>query len=214
MSKPIQTVEELDAVLHWRGKHAQAIRERDALQQDLNQRDEQIATLDLQREAHLRNSQVAERRVGVLEGLLREVSASCALIFEDHDATAETLDLQDRIDAALKPAEGAKPATCTWSHDGIGIWSGSCGTKWAFTDDGPIENGMHFCYSCGKTLVVEEAGAETEKDDDWSMNPCKQGHRYVGAAGGVAACNACDEKIEAPTTQEAFEHWNATHPKL
>jgi len=38
-----------------------------SLQRDLNQRDEQIATLDLQREAHLRNSQVAERRVGVLE---------------------------------------------------------------------------------------------------------------------------------------------------
>lgn len=71
MSKPIQTVEELDAVLHWRGKHAQAIRERDALQQDLNQRDEQIATLDLQREAHLRNSQVVERRVGVLEKALK-----------------------------------------------------------------------------------------------------------------------------------------------
>jgi hypothetical protein len=35
MSKVIQTVEELDAVLHWRGKHAQAIRERDALQQRL-----------------------------------------------------------------------------------------------------------------------------------------------------------------------------------
>lgn len=36
MSKVIQTVEELDAVLHWRGKHAQAIRERDALQVRLN----------------------------------------------------------------------------------------------------------------------------------------------------------------------------------
>jgi hypothetical protein len=49
------------------------------------------------------------------------------------------------------------------------------------------------------------------KDDDWHMNPCKQGHRDVGAAGGVAACNQCDEKIEAATTQEAFERWNATH---
>lgn len=48
MSKPIQTVEELDAVLHWRGKHAQAIRERDALQQLLNQRDEQIETMNQQ----------------------------------------------------------------------------------------------------------------------------------------------------------------------
>ncbi|MBS7845343.1 hypothetical protein KFF47_21385 [Pseudomonas fluorescens] len=40
MSKVIQTVEELDAVLHWRGKHAQAIRERDALQQRLTAADE------------------------------------------------------------------------------------------------------------------------------------------------------------------------------
>ncbi|MBT9268053.1 hypothetical protein KKQ10_24565 [Pseudomonas sp. MG-9] len=53
---------------------------------------------------------------------------------------------------------------------------------------------------------------EPEQDDDWHMNPCKQGHRDVGAAGGVAACNQCDEKIEAATTQEAFERWNAEHP--
>ncbi|OOG85755.1 hypothetical protein B0E42_13210 [Pseudomonas sp. A25(2017)] len=49
-------------------------------------------------------------------------------------------------------------------------------------------------------------------DSDWRMNPCKQGHRDVGAAGGVAHCYTCDEKIEAATTQEAFERWNATHP--
>lgn len=49
-------------------------------------------------------------------------------------------------------------------------------------------------------------------DSDWRMNPCKQGHRDVGAAGGVAHCYTCDEKIEAATTQEAFKRWNATHP--
>ena len=53
---------------------------------------------------------------------------------------------------------------------------------------------------------------EEAKDEDWRMNPCKQGHRDVGAAGGVAHCYTCDEKIEAATTQEAFELWNATHP--
>ena len=42
MSKTIQTVEELDAVLHWRGKHAQAIRERDALQARLTAADEEL----------------------------------------------------------------------------------------------------------------------------------------------------------------------------
>lgn len=55
--------------------------------------------------------------------------------------------------------------------------------------------------------------AESAKDDDWHMNPCKQGHRDVGAAGGVAHCYQCDEKIVAATTQEAFEQWNATHPE-
>lgn len=52
------------------------------------------------------------------------------------------------------------------------------------------------------------------KDDDWHMNPCKKGHRDVGAAGGIVHCYTCDEKIEAATTQEAFEHWNATHPAI
>jgi hypothetical protein len=46
---------------------------------------------------------------------------------------------------------------------------------------------------------------DSPMDDDWHMNPCKQGHRDVGAAGGVAHCYTCDEKITATTTQEAFE---------
>ncbi|PMX22720.1 MULTISPECIES: hypothetical protein [unclassified Pseudomonas] len=40
MSKPIQTVEELDAVPHWRRKHALAIKERDALKVKLTAADE------------------------------------------------------------------------------------------------------------------------------------------------------------------------------
>ncbi len=57
MSKPIQTVEELDAVLHWRRKHAQAMRAVDAgkdreaaLQQRLTAADEQIDELTQERE--------------------------------------------------------------------------------------------------------------------------------------------------------------------
>ncbi|MFL1558628.1 hypothetical protein [Pseudomonas sp. O11] len=46
MSKVIQSVEELDAVLHWRGKHAQAIKERDALQQRLTAADERADRLE------------------------------------------------------------------------------------------------------------------------------------------------------------------------
>lgn len=59
----------------------------------------------------------------------------------------------------------------------------------------------------------EPTDAEAVVDDDWHMNPCNQGHRDVGAAGGVAHCYQCDEKIVAATTREAFELWNAAHPK-
>lgn len=146
---PVTAAEELEAVLHWRDKHAVAIKERDALQQRLNAADQRI----------------------------------------DDFAGGE----------------------CEWSReDDSGIWNSGCGETWSFHEDGPEENGMHFCHSCGKHLVVEVV--EQEQDDDWHMNPCKQGHRDVGAAGGVAACNQCDEKIEAATTQEAFERWNASHP--
>lgn len=146
---PVTAAEELEAVLHWRDKHAVAIKERDAL--------------------------------------------------------------QDRLNAADQRIDDFAGGECEWHReDDSGIWNSGCGETWSFHEDGPEENGMHFCHSCGKRLVVEVA--EQEQDDDWHMNPCKQGHRDVGASGGVAACNQCDEKIEAATTQEAFERWNATHP--
>lgn len=49
-------------------------------------------------------------------------------------------------------------------------------------------------------------------EENWHMNPCKQGHGDVGACGGKAFCHTCDETITATTTQAAFEQWNATHP--
>lgn len=133
----------------------------------------------------------------------------------DADMLAESLAreqaLQQRLNAADQLNDD-RAGTCEWSRENdSGIWNSGCGETWSFHEDGPEENGMHFCHSCGKHLVVEVA--EQEQDADWHMNPCKQGHRDVGAAGGVAACNQCDEKIEAPTTEEAFERWNATHPQ-
>ncbi|ROO33429.1 hypothetical protein [Pseudomonas sp. 7SR1] len=63
-------------------------------------------------------------------------------------------------------------------------------------------------------VYLAHQSAPAAKDDDWQMNPCKQGHRDIGAAGGVAHCYTCDEKITAATTQEAFEQWNAAHPAV
>lgn len=42
---PVTAAEELDAGLHWRDKHARAIRERDALQRRLNTADQRIDEL-------------------------------------------------------------------------------------------------------------------------------------------------------------------------
>lgn len=92
--------------------------------------------------------------------------------------------------------------------------------------DAPVERVIGENYSENLRVAIDQAMAapaypparpeypepEPDADADWHMNPCKQGHRDVGASGGIAACNQCDEKIEAATTQEAFERWNASHP--
>lgn len=94
MSKLIQTVEELDAVLHWRRKHALAIRERDALQQRLT---------------------AADERADLLEGLLRDLYLSNSLSVRQMQRVHEIFNPSA---AALKPAQvsHAKPETIAGHH--------------------------------------------------------------------------------------------------
>lgn len=142
------------------------------------------------------------------ERLAGDFACTLAQHFEEIKAREEALQL--RVNAADQRIDDFAGGDCEWSRDDdSGIWNSACGSSWSFHNDGPEKNGMNFCHCCGKNLVVEVA--EPKKDDDWRMNPCQQGHRDIGAAGGVAACNQCDERIEAATTQEAFERWNATH---
>lgn len=136
---------------------------------------------------------------------------ACTMAQHLERITAERDALQLSLNAADQRIDDFAGGDCEWNQDDdSGIWNSACGSTWSFHDDGPAENGMNFCHCCGKNLVVE--AAEPEQDDDWHMNPCEQGHRDVGAAGGAAACNLCAERIEAATTQEAFEQWNAAHP--
>lgn len=51
LAKAVSGKEELDAVLHWRDKHTQAIRERDALQQRLTAADERADRLEADKQA-------------------------------------------------------------------------------------------------------------------------------------------------------------------
>jgi hypothetical protein len=89
-NKPAASVtaaEELDAVLHWRGKHAQAIKERDALQLRLN---------------------TADQRIDELVELLRD--AGCAV--NQHAMTAWAIPLSKKIAAALNHTESRAGESC------------------------------------------------------------------------------------------------------
>ncbi|ROM84162.1 hypothetical protein BK655_12500 [Pseudomonas brassicacearum] len=164
------------------GKHLEGLRyrdERNALQELLNQRDEQLHDLEQRRHAEQQACQAAERRVEELQSKLTKARDSLNTL---QSAVFLTLDNSGDAD-----------------------------------DPGDITIMKHdFDKLC--VLVPEDwqgmgnQSAPTVKPEDWHMHPCKKGHRDVGAAGGIAHCYQCDEKIEAATTQEAFKRWNETHP--
>ena len=148
-AEPVTAAEELDAVLHWRDKHTQAIRERDALQLRLN---------------------AADQRIDELVSAVRSINRGRRHeVFVPGDDEPQYRQRKEWVDWVLS--------------------------------------------LCDEASTAQPERHQPEPIDDWHMNPCKKGHRDVGAAGGVAHCYQCDEKIEASTTQEAFERWNATHPK-
>lgn len=77
---PVTAAEELEAVLHWRDKHAVAIKERDALQQRLTEEKtgasgiyQQLEICQKQREHLRRRLTAAEQRIAERDELLREV---------------------------------------------------------------------------------------------------------------------------------------------
>lgn len=183
MGKVIQTIEELDAVLHWRGKHAQAIRERDALQQRLTAADERVDVLETgikwesDRNALLLTSLTeaedmlsvssleAGQRIEVLEGLLVRTNELLYAIQGDPGAVpSSAIDaLRGEVFTALKPADGQALTTCSWQY-GAFSWHTGCGQEWMLNDGTPEQNGMHFCHSCGKALVVDEDQPESERE--------------------------------------------------
>ena len=58
---------------------------------------------------------------------------------------------------------GAVPLTCVWTHnEDDGFWETACGEAWRFDDGGPGENNMHFCHSCGKSLLIKGGQHGTE----------------------------------------------------
>lgn len=74
--------------------------------------------------------------------------------------------LLEEANAAPAPLLTMKTAfgdlrACTWTHnEDTDAWKTQCGKTWHFGNDGPEENGMHFCHACGGVLTV--AGSTNE----------------------------------------------------
>lgn len=50
------------------------------------------------------------------------------------------------------------PDGCHWTFDEHdSTWDSGCGEAWMFSDGGPTENGVKFCQSCGKPVLLAAA---------------------------------------------------------
>ena len=117
----------------------------------------------------------ADERVDVLEGRISMLVRELQELINDDDGILVAAELSTgfvwhalqkhgkSINSALTRADGVvAPATCTWQF-GAFSWHTACGQEWMLNDGTPEQNGMRFCHSCGKTLVMAD---EDENDDD------------------------------------------------
>jgi hypothetical protein len=60
-------------------------------------------------------------------------------------------------ESIYKPTDGESIA-CVWRLDtstDTDYWVSECGSRWVFTDGGPVDNGMVYCHKCGRPARVE-----------------------------------------------------------
>ena len=62
-------------------------------------------------------------------------------------------------------AWAAQAKSCVWTEDDDGLWNGSCGLTWQFTDAGPVENECNFCARCGGKIEAHPYEDEEGEED-------------------------------------------------
>lgn len=55
--------------------------------------------------------------------------------------------------------------TCEWREDWEGTWETACGDSSVFEEAGPEENGVRFCWYCGKRATFVHYQEETDDDE-------------------------------------------------
>lgn len=101
MSKVIQSVEELDAVLHWRGKHAIAVRERDGLRLSLNTADQTIDDLNAAVSRRTKRVRELESQLAYAVDALNEVVKASAMYEKPFEIATLAI---GELSARAKPA--------------------------------------------------------------------------------------------------------------
>lgn len=77
---------------------------------------------------------------------------------------------QDFYSLAAAPPQDDKLALCYWSEDEDGAWETGCGGIWEFFDDGPKENGVAYCYKCGRPVQLEPYTEQSVDDDELTVH--------------------------------------------
>ncbi|CAI1169689.1 Uncharacterised protein [Serratia liquefaciens] len=81
---------------------------------------------------------------------LEQVMAALALVGVKYERRGD----------ACRAAMLAQPVSqgCVWTYDEHDYkWDSGCGEAWMFSDGGPTENGVKFCQSCGKPVLLAAA---------------------------------------------------------
>jgi hypothetical protein len=79
--------------------------------------------------------------------------------------------ITDPITKAFKTLKADTPASpCEWKYDEDHCkYDTSCGEAWSFIDDGIEENGVKYCFKCGKP-VIEHGLSEIKEGDVFLLN--------------------------------------------
>ena len=87
------------------------------------------------------------------DGMCREVAILACLWGSEQLLT----DARKTI-AAPGSGKSGIGSECGWEleDEGFGAseWSTECGSYWRFTEGGPSESGMKFCFKCGKPIEL------------------------------------------------------------
>lgn len=77
---------------------------------------------------------------------------NCGCTFENGRFTKVAEATKPQNPAGSAPTPGS--VTCCWRAQLYDeqVWDTECGEKWTLTNGTPCDNGMNFCFSCGKRI--------------------------------------------------------------